>query len=745
MAGRRFLISVGTSLISKINERIRENQIRGASSTLPLHENDWQLNLELYSNNLQRYIEYIDRINPDDRTNLSAELSSLLKAPNHLKPMKGDHFLLLHTATTMGKVCAHHLAVLLQKIFNNQGHVCCYEVPGLSDAQTQEFYSQGLPKLLAKLQEEIDDAQRNEQEVFLVPTGGYKALIPYFVVVGILHQLPCLYVYEDSNLVASLPPLPLHADMARWSSLEAVVGTLSGKATREAEKSKLYKNYQEILSLLLQEQNGSLQPSPLCQVFQQKVTVERRRSELEFRTHFSPLLEYLIKNDHQGRDDSLKQYFLRLAAIGPHIWKGDRVPEMADHALLHHADLFHLAERLLLPIFYFYEQQNRNNGVFLSPEELFVLLGALHLHDCGHVVGRVDLNNGGQHELLPTEVREYHHVLGYLRLTEPNKHGSTGDWIHNALADCASGTGKAWENAFRKDALEAIATVGLYHRKAMKLKDLSGYQFLPGYSRLATIPCLNSFLLDKTFAINQVALDKERLPLLVCLLRIIDSLDEQASRTGGRESVYFHLQLLENEAREEKERADGLGRVLETLTRDNSRKSGLDNNIGQLVNGYRNRESKGQQKMTGEAGEENKPQNAPSQGAQAQTAYTASSFWEDFNKLFPTNNSLRPLALEYAKARLREEFKQFQKEPYAEKLPIEGLLINHEIKNGFIHFAIDLCLEKNFPNREQLRSKMLESLKKEYEIMENGQPVVKEVLKKHGIILEYGYHTSSHC
>ena len=738
MASRLFIISVGTSLISKVNELIAEKNCSGVSSRLPVRENDWLNNITQYVWSLNTCLNNINNKLPS----LSAELSSLFKDSSYPQPTAADTFLLLHTATTMGEVCADRLAFLLQTKLANQVKVCCYKVPGLSEAQSNEFFSQGLPNLLAKLQQEISQAQKNEQEVILVPTGGYKAIIPYFVIMGLLYDCPCLYVYEDSDLVATLPPLPLHADLARWSSLEAVVETLSGKAKNEAEHFYIYQNLKPILQLLLQEENTSLKPSPLCQVLQEKVTAERRRSELEFRTHFSPLLDYLVKRERENRDDSLKQYFLRLAAIGPHIWKGDRVPEMADHALLHHADIFHLAERILLPIFYFYETK-RDGKPFLAPEELFVLLGALHLHDCGHVVGKVDLENSGQHELLPTEIRDHHHVLGYLRLTEPDKHGGTGKWIHEALKDNTPTACKARGDNFWPTALQAIATVGLYHRKAMKLREESYYQFI-AETDLAEIPCLNQFLNGKNLNISSTTLKKKRLPLLVCLLRIIDSLDEQASRTGGKEAVAFHLALLETEAQEEEDRAAGLGRALEALSQspNNGLKECLDNMIKSLFSGYTGRESKQNSDTSSTDGS--------SPNAATRSKYTT-DFWREFNRKVPAiincnDNPLRPLALEYVKAKLRAEFKKFQKEPYGEKLPIEGIELTHKIDHHTITFTIDLRLEEGVGTCDEKRKGMLDSLKKEYEVTENingeNKYVVQEILAEYGIHLQYG-NTSS--
>jgi len=282
--------------------------------------------------------------------------------------------------------------------------------------------------------------------------------------------------------------------------------------------------------------------------------------------------------------------------------------------------------------------------------------------------------------------------------------------------------------------LAAIATVGLYHRKAMKLKE-SGvdYQFIAG-APLAAIPCLETFLADKMLDIGAERLARERIPLLVALVRIIDSLDEQASRTGGLEAVRFHLELMDTEAREEEDRAAGLGRALTAWAQALAAlcpsgcqeiQKDLDAMIDRLFGTYKEKESKPGQDTAGSA-------------AGPKTAkYTTAQFWSDFNEKVPEksngqDNPLRPLALEYVKAKLRAKFKRFQKQPYEEKLPIEGISLKHAITDQEIHFTIDLIIDQECGDAARRRD-MLANLRKEYD-----QENVAAILRQAGIVLQYG-------
>lgn len=719
-----FIVSVGTSLIGHNN---RHNN----TENLPDTESDWNDNPNDYNATLKQFVG--DMKTQNTLNQASAELSSLLK-DNSLRPQPGDRILLLHTDTSRAEACARHIKYALEQLsFNN---IRCRQVEKLAEASAKNFYDQGLPNLITCLYDEMSKAPR----VVLVPTGGYKAIIPYFVLMGILLNAPCRYVYEESDIVVELPPLPLHADLCEWTGIEAVLETLCGKSEDNAKKWQIYNDYEKKLTnLLVKDDDGTFKLSPLCERLQERVERDRRRSELQFRTQNSPLLRYL-ENFGEPHDDTLKRMFLRLAEIGPYIWKGDRVPEMADHALLHHADLFHLAERILLPVFYWYEENN--NGPFLSPEELFVLLGALHLHDCGHVVGSVDLKIGKNHRLLPTEVRDHHHVLGYLRLTQPDKHGGTGKWIHDGLTNVPpTSRTTRWEEGDLVGALEAIATIGLYHRKAMKLRQTEPeegkypypYPFLQG-AELEKIPCLDEFSKDRPLKVRGKTLKTDRIRLLVCLLRIIDSLDEQASRTGGKEAVKFHLEQLDTEAKDETERADGLKIALEAVENalkcldksEVSRCNQLDKLVEFLFTSYKNKESK-------------------QSSTKAPVPEKVPSFWEGFDKLFPHESPMRHLALEYTISRIRAKFKAFQKEPYEEKLNVESILITHRFENKNIIFRIDLKRDqeyiKNLGGKKDPK-KLLENIAGEYEITEkvddSSYPqVVKKTLNDAGILFEY--------
>ena len=729
-----YIVSVGTSLIGWCNHnKKKEITMRDG---IPIKETDWKEGRD----NGYDYTEMLMKLclNGDEISIASAELSSLLK-DNELKPQSDDCIFLVHTNTLSATACAEFIKKELKK----QGYlnIELKPVSDMSDVSGSDFYKKGLPNLIHTLVGLINDAQ---PEFVLIPTGGYKAIIPYFVLVGILYKIPCRYIYEDSDNVIELPPLPLHADLSRWTGLEAILESLEGKGSAAIDQWSLSKDVRIIgmIHNLLIEENGSLKKSPLCNLLETRVQEDRRRSELQFKTLNSPLLHYLLKDNNGNPDKSLQNMFLRIAEIGPNIWKGDRVPEMADHALRHHADLFHLAERILLPIFYHYEINLRQP--FLSPEELFVLLGALHFHDCGHVLASITQDDGEPLRLFPTEIRDHHNVLGYLRLMEPEKHGGTGKIIRDKLFSRFTSQDGI---QLLQQLLHAIAVIGLYHRKKMLLnkgKEDFLWGFFDQKGKVYLLSLKEHFGIVPLYVkgVDGNNINFDRAVLLVALLRIIDGLDEQASRTGGPDEIAFHLAQLETEAVEERHRAESLEKSLAHL--------GLTNDIKTIVNGEIKRFIKKEGKGC---------KNGSLNGV---TELGEKEFRLKYDGIILKNQDHKGLIFEYSSAMFRSQFKEFQKIPYGEKAFIDQILIRNEIIDNNIIFTVDLKMAdserienmitavgddhiekdgKSFYLRascgiDGFRSYMLGELEKEYiNTDENG--FIKQILNGNHIELYY--------
>ena len=724
---RFYIVSVGTSLIVNYNKKIEGYSAYNEISTNSLHHNNsW------YNKNSREYLyKFISKEANrfDEIASLSAELSSILHWDRGTKLDLSDGILLIATNTPEGSFCAHALKKIIEdkwKIIGSGDRVCTIQIKedinGLANADDPAFGARGLPSFLKFVVDQIRE-KKKDHEVILIPTGGYKALIPYMVIAGIIEEVPCRYVYEESKNVLELPPLPLHVDFPRWLQIESVINVLKGK--KNYENNNVWKSFDKYLSgILVPEEEGRLVSTGIDDILRERAREVGGEPELVIRAKNSPLLSFID-------DEGLRKRFLKLASIGDLIWKGDRVPEMVDHGLRHHNDLFLLAERILLPIFYYRPD-------FLKGHELFALLCALFLHDCGHVVGCIDLDCGQKRRLLPTDVRDHHHVLGYLRLVEYDRHGKTAREIFEALRGVSDKSGYN-EEAILDEYLRSVATIGLYHRKKMKIEE-DGFEY--GFLGLREKPYLKSLkehmngnclkILDKTIPF-------ERAALLVSLLRIIDGLDEQASRTGSKEDVAFHLSILETEIEEERMRAEeGLEEALRSLLGDDV--NSLKNPMRRYLKNYAKSELK-------DPNNENLHE-LMHELMKVGEPISSEEFEKEFKQFLEKYKNKKPFIEEYVHSFLRMYFKIFQKGPYEEKQCIKGVKIDHWKDGGNVHLRFDLdTLEEDKPKAK----KMLKGISREYLNDENDAKeegcknmVVKKYLEKFGVYLHYGEEGDDH-
>jgi len=379
-----------------------------------------------------------------------------------------------------------------------------YHIPnGLSAANDEHFPTRGLPNLLSCLAEILDAIDAQGEQAILIPTGGYKAIIPYLVIASILYKKPAYYMYERTNEVLELPTPPLSVNTPEFRSvlvlLENIINVRKeeGRAYYEA----IPKAFQPLVYLTEEERYAyTAFGSRLKQMFDGDVR--------------SPLVIRASANSLVPRLGAYQQRFLNITRLGESVWLGDKAPEMADHARHHHEDLFAYAELLLLPIF-------RSQPDFLSPAELFLLLGTIYLHDCGHAMSAFPAGSE-QIPLLASEIRTYHNVLGYLRLQ--NQRG-----FQAAL--------ERLDIAIDAHSFENIATLSVYHRRRMPLlRGSKAYESPDG----RVFPPLQ----ERELAQDGEVISGDRLLLLAALFRIIDGMDKQVERAGDAAEIAMKAEAI---------------------------------------------------------------------------------------------------------------------------------------------------------------------------------------------------------
>lgn len=136
----------------------------------------------------------------------SAELNSLIAILSQQDIPDGHLFYLLATATPDGVLAARVLRDFCRQHFNHSG-VEVRIIRGLQVKDVQLFLRHGLPSLIEAIYSILDQAKG--YEALFNPTAGFKAVIPYFTLVGMLKKVEMAYLYEFSDELVALSPLPI--------------------------------------------------------------------------------------------------------------------------------------------------------------------------------------------------------------------------------------------------------------------------------------------------------------------------------------------------------------------------------------------------------------------------------------------------------------------------------------------------------------------------------------------------------
>lgn len=144
----------------------------------------------------------------DALRSLSAETNSLLA----LKAASGDRVILLHTDTPDGAVCAEEI----QRVVGE--HLACdvslHRIDGLQVDDPQAFRRDGIRNLFSVVDEYCSPFRYQvAPPISLNMTGGFKSVVPYLTLYGLLNRLPVVYLFERSQHMITLPPAPVSFDL----------------------------------------------------------------------------------------------------------------------------------------------------------------------------------------------------------------------------------------------------------------------------------------------------------------------------------------------------------------------------------------------------------------------------------------------------------------------------------------------------------------------------------------------------
>ncbi|MCF8090687.1 MAG: hypothetical protein K9L23_21835 [Desulfotignum sp.] len=550
------------------------------------------------------------------------------------------HFHLIVTDTPECRFCASYLGHEVLK-----GKKVTYYVPDhLGDAKDASFVKKGVPSLLSTVAEILDNVDSEGNKAVIIPTGGYKAIIPYMTISALLYKIPIYYIYQDSEQLLALPAPPLGVDSVGFRSalvlMENIVGGPSDSAVPYL--TELSDSYQSLIY-----------PNDR-KVYQYTAFGERLRTMFNEQPA-SPLAVRVAGNTLLSRLGERETDFREITRLGETIWIGDKAPEMADHARYHHINLLAYAELLLLPLI-------RNNPNLLSNEGLFLLLGMIYLHDCGHSRCLISMGEKGPLPLLPTEIRNFHNLLGYQRMTDP------------AFSESLERQGLYMNEATLKN----IALLSLYHRKKMPLLE-GNYKAPDGFTFQAVGE-------QKIISNSQ----QVRGDLLLALFRIIDGMDKQIGRAGDAIEISMRAESILADLTHLKHRIDRLTQMMQQISPES--KKIADKILSDIFADYQEKEKPSSEEGITSA-------SAPCHGYDNQCPCKSppcmekneTTKYQDIKKQLKKANltNYLPLTWEYLESRVRFMFLALQPSYYYSDLLLTMPRVSHCEKNGKRHITIN--------------------------------------------------------
>lgn len=201
------ITTIGTSAIEKaeINVDNYRNQSYDYFDNRP---EDLKQNVdELY----EKYKKLKDIDLKNNLQSTSAEIKSLYKLG-----VNEDTFnYLICSDTAECRICTEFLKKFIEEKFESQSSIL--KIDGLKVDNSQDFQTKGLKNLgkeVLKILDELTHENRiNENNpVIFNLTGGYKATIPYLTIFAMLYKIPICYIYEDTDEIIEIPPVPINYD-----------------------------------------------------------------------------------------------------------------------------------------------------------------------------------------------------------------------------------------------------------------------------------------------------------------------------------------------------------------------------------------------------------------------------------------------------------------------------------------------------------------------------------------------------
>jgi len=233
---RRIITTVGTSIIGNYNKEHGSQlpNLKDEFSDLEeKQESEWDKFEDDIEDCKKSLLDFLKR----DKGKASAEVKSLDKIiPQY--PNDKIEIYLLATDTILSRMAA----AVIQDYYD--GTQTIYFSPdehiinGLQVKDSEDLAEKGFANLINAIQKTKDKKatdKKEEIQLILNVTGGYKAIIPILTILGQVMNVPVNYIYEDSEALIEIPTMPIGID---WGLAEELAPYINERGYIENNKSQ---------------------------------------------------------------------------------------------------------------------------------------------------------------------------------------------------------------------------------------------------------------------------------------------------------------------------------------------------------------------------------------------------------------------------------------------------------------------------------------------------------------------------
>ncbi|MDR0507535.1 MAG: putative CRISPR-associated protein [Dysgonamonadaceae bacterium] len=154
-----------------------------------------------------------------------------------------DRIVLLASDNMQGRVCAEMVKKTIIDAFNStEAEVEIRRIEGLQVLDAKKLREQGLKNLVKVVLDYLDnDDLRYRYDIILNPTGGFKGVVPFVTILGMLYGRRSVYLFEFAEELINLPPLPFSFDIQLYNRVRPALNFINQEiaVTEDAFLSKI--------------------------------------------------------------------------------------------------------------------------------------------------------------------------------------------------------------------------------------------------------------------------------------------------------------------------------------------------------------------------------------------------------------------------------------------------------------------------------------------------------------------------